>query len=771
MKKLLIILLTLLLLPFLASAEEKTDTLPIPRTIIALYNSEQSEESYHSLTHKVAEMPLNHLGLVLEYYDINQGLPDIKDRSDVRGVLSWLRSGTAMENPAEYLKWATEIISSGKKFVVMGSPGYIQDKNERLTPTITMNRFLKHLGLRDMDDWISLTYDVEFVKRNEDMLAFERKIGGFKPPYQFIAAIDDNIEKHLVVRQNKDPDRDAILMATGPNGGYIAEGYAIYDKYDEERGDDLQQWYINPFLFFRKAFATDDLPKPDTTTIAGRRIYYSHIDGDGWNNVTQLEEYKNNTRDIISAQVILEKALEPYPDLPVTVAVIAADIDKEWAGSDYAIDMAKQIFALPQVEIGSHTYSHPFFWEFFADGNPDKEKPLLHRYNGKTWGDMAASSGIRSFFGMGSGAQEYDAKEVLSNGYEIPRAFAVKPFDVELEIKGSLDAINRIAPKGKKTEIVMWSGDTTPFEKAIEVSRLAGVRNINGGDSRFDKEYPSYCWVAPVGRRVGKELQVYASNSNENTYTDLWSGRYHGFRFLIGTLNNTESPIRVKPFNIYYHMYSGERQAALGALISNLNYARSQPLAPVTASHYTRIAEGFHNVRFIPEGRRQWRIEDRGALQTVRFDDDNIAVDFAESNGVIGQKYHQGSAYIYLDESVEVPVVALKEKGDAADITYADFPYLVESRWRVWGVEYADDGFSFHAQGFGDGDMIWQLPLKKGNKIKKEDTPKQPVYIFTDAEQGTVLAEATPDDNGILKTSLKTSAIADKKIKVGIKSE
>ena len=66
------------------------------------------------------------------------------------------------------------------------------------------------------------------------------------------------------------------------------------------------------------AFATDDLPKPDTTTLAGRRIYYSHIDGDGWRNVSLADEYAGH--QVISARVILEEAIRPFPDLPVTVS-------------------------------------------------------------------------------------------------------------------------------------------------------------------------------------------------------------------------------------------------------------------------------------------------------------------------------------------------------------------------------------------------------------------------------------------------------------------
>jgi len=34
------------------------------------------------------------------------------------------------------------------------------------------------------------------------------------------------------------------------------------------------------------------LPVPDVTTLDGRRMYFSHIDGDGWNNISEIEGYR-----------------------------------------------------------------------------------------------------------------------------------------------------------------------------------------------------------------------------------------------------------------------------------------------------------------------------------------------------------------------------------------------------------------------------------------------------------------------------------------------
>ena len=83
-------------------------------------------------------------------------------------------------------------------------------------------------------------------------------------------------------------------------------------------------------IFFRLAFGTDDLPKPDTTTLCGRRMYFSHIDGDGWRNLCEINKYRK--RRAMSAEVILDEVLMRFPELPVSVAPIAADLDLRWHG-------------------------------------------------------------------------------------------------------------------------------------------------------------------------------------------------------------------------------------------------------------------------------------------------------------------------------------------------------------------------------------------------------------------------------------------------------
>ena len=683
---------------------------PLPRTILALYDSRINPDIATTWIHLHAEMPLNHLGLRLRYHDIQQSLPTLTPTDDIRGILTAFLGDGTFSDPATYLKWAIEAMSTGKRFVVMEHPGFFQDKNKHPTPKVYVNKFFRKLGLQFPSNWFSLTYDVAYTEIDQEMLGFERGLPGIVPPYFQLKLASLSAIPHLTVRYAEDPNTDTHLIVTSPSGGFVANGFSLYSQLDSETGKNVKQWILNPFHFFRRAYLTDELPKPDPTTLAGRRIYYSHIDGDGWNNVTHVESYGN--RRVLSAEVVMKEAIIPYPDLPVTLGSIAADLDLSWVGSKESQRIAREFFRLHQVESGSHTYSHPFNWDFFSDANPDKERPYLSRYKTGRWDHGKLNTLFRYFRSNNFDAGEMYGGAIDDSDYFVPRAYANLPFDINLEVTGSAQYISQFSPKEKPVKVLMWSGNTKPFEGALAKVRESGLRQINGGDTRFDEEYPSYLWVAPLGRQVGDEQQIYASNSNENTYTELWTARYYGFRYLTTTFERTNVPIRLKPMNIYYHLYSGERQASLNSLLSNLDYARSQEIIPIETSHYIDIATGFYQTQFEPLGSDRWRIKDRGRLQTIRFDHCSTrAVDFSHSVGIAGQAHFQGSLYVYLDEKIPSPIIALHDYEEIDKSPSAPVPYLISSRWPVWELQRTPEGFRYQAKGYGEATMKWYVPF------------------------------------------------------------
>jgi hypothetical protein len=287
-----------------------------------------------------------------------------------------------------------------------------------------------------------------------------------------------------------------------------------------------------------------------------------------------------------------------------------------------------------------------------------------------------------------------------------PRAYSDFPFDLDQEIRGAITAAEEMAPEGKRGTLYLWSGGAEPFEGAIAQTRRLGLRNLNGGDSRYDADYPSISYLAPISRVTGAERQIYAGNANDYIYITDGNGRDHGFLHLEATVNATENPRRLKPINIYYHMFAGERAAQLAGVRHHLDAARQALLTPIAASHYAAIADGFFSTEMQALGDQSWLIRNRGALQTLRFDDAaDIAVDFSRSVGVLGQRKKGTTLYVALDEAQEEVIVALgPDTSDSVDIAT---PHLIDGRWTFRDLRRRDCGFSVMAKGYGTGQMTW----------------------------------------------------------------
>jgi hypothetical protein len=100
-----------------------------------------------------------------------------------------------------------------------------------------------------------------------------------------------------------------------------------------------------------------------------------------------------------------------------------------------------------------------------------------------------------------------------------------------------------------------------------------------------------------------------------------------------------------------------------------------------------------------------WRIENRGALDTLRFDEAaNLHVDYARSRGVIGHTRTNGSLYVALDSADASPVLAMSRGVEPA----ASAIVLNDSRWRIHTAARDGKAVTFRAEGFGDGEMRWR---------------------------------------------------------------
>jgi len=622
-------------------------------------------------------------------------------------VFCWLIGNPKLskEQGGAFLEWSLKALDLGKKYLKMGYTLFLGENLPLAEGRV--DKFWEKMGLRTGVTWVDDTYRLRLLRTVPEMIGFERKYPDVLPGFMTMYPNRDDTKCFLEARGDDTGKKVSCLIAVSETGGFVADGYGIY--YLFERGRVTRKWYLNPFLFFAKAFGVESLPKLDTTTLNGRRIYYSLIDGDGWNNDTELSKYPPRT---ISAIVLYDKILKKYPDLPVTVGPIGADIDPSWVARRDSQFIAQKMFALPHIEMGSHTFTHPFDWNFFKNYDKEKEVPFLHLYPNGSWRGRGVLARITGYFYGAANTMKEErvldpetGEPLFDEDYTVPRAFALKPFDLELEVSGSIDLINTLS-RQKEVTLYQWSGNCVPFYEALKAVYRAGVLNMNGGDTRFDSIYASYGWVAPLGREVDGLRQVYSSNANENIYTKLWTTNFFGFNLLPQTFKRTETPIRVNPMCLYYHVYSLEKNASLEALEQNIEFIQTQEFIPIRSSRYADLVMGFYEAEIEPRENSVWGISGRRSLQTVRFDEATLmSVDEEKSKGVIGHRYFQGSLYLFLDPAVEDAAVAVKN-GLAASSIFS----LIQSRWNISHVKREENALTFKAEGFGRGEMAWRVP-------------------------------------------------------------
>ncbi len=706
---------------------------PVARTVLALYDSKQEGLPHATRLHKLAEMPMNHLGFMLEYRDVNAPLPAVAELSRYRGIVTWFVEPLA--DPAAYIRWLEPAVASGLRYVMLGEIAP-RESDELMRP---INRVLAPLGLAHGNTFVDLTYKSKIATLDATMIGFEQKLDKALPGFPLMLQTSNELEAHLTIDAiTPEGPRKAVVVATGPRGGFAAQNFTVV----LEPNTDRLSWVLNPFQFFAKSLGSERFPIPDVTTISGRRIYFSQIDGDGWNNLSDVEGY----RQVLSSEVVARELIEPFPDLPVSVGLIAADVQPLLGGNPAGAAIARRLYKLPQVEVASHTHTHPYNWSFFENYDRAAEEKLKRNYRPP---DQPLRERLTAALARAAGRtvtdQRYDPN--VSGSDDLPRTYLKAPFSLDLEIRGALTISENFAPPGKRAKLYLWSGDATPFEGAVAATRALGVRNMNGGDSRLDPEYPSVAYVPAISRPVGRQRQIYAVNSNENTYTNDWTGPFNGQALLVNTLTNTDTPRRLKGFDLYYHMYSGEKQASLRAVRKLLELARSAPLVPIDASHYAAIADDFFTTELVQTSAMKWIVRNRGELETVRFDDAaGLTLDTSESAGVLGANRHLGTLYVSLDPSVKDVIVALRAteaappdlRSDTAATPSHQEPLLslVESRWRLSDRTLDTCQQSMTAAGYGAGEFVFEGRRNRAIRIKvaKDDAVIQEEIRWTDAD-------------------------------------
>lgn len=584
----------------------------------------------HSAAYRYLALPLHWLGYIVEPVDVREPLPRGTERGAHAAVVTWFTQAPQRLNP-EFEGWLQRQLAAGLKLVMFNVPAVAPDGPLAAT-----------LGLQ-----------AGAAVRAPQPLATDHAHLGFEtsPPARATTPLPVRLR---AARQRWAQlvagDERLDMVAVTDWGGVALAPYAVR----ELPGDGGTRWVIDPIAFLFEALGRPDFPVPDVTTEAGRRLLMVHIDGDGFPSRAERPGAP------FAAEVLEREVLARYR-VPHTVSVIQGEIAGNGLFAQLAPaleDIARRIFALPHVELASHSYSHPFRWRALADA--DASRP-----------------------GYGEGLN------LMLPGYR---------FDLAAEIDGSARYIDeRLAPPGKRTQVFLWSGDCLPPPEAVARTEAAGLLNMNGGETLLTRDRPTLTLASGLGILRGDVLQVFAPNQNENLYTNNWRGPYWGYQRVIETFELTESPRRLKPVNIYYHTYSATKEASLAALHRVYGWALAQPMAPVYASDYIRKVRDFHRLALARDARRgqpTWRVRGAGELRTLRLPP-ATAVDFDGSVAVAGVATGPAARYLHLGgENAEVALGAGPQR-----------PFVREASGLLDAFERHPRGLRFALRAYGQAEF------------------------------------------------------------------
>jgi len=569
----------------------------VPRRVLVLLDGAEEPYLPYAVAHRLLAVPLEYLGFAVDYADVRAPLPDRPLADRYAGLVTWF---TDDEMPAadRYERWLARQMDGGLRVAILGHLGF--------APSADMRR---RLGLQDLPGGVHAPLRIASA---DGMVGFEASPAPRArdlPPLTAPA-----LAHHLEVADAA--GRTLAPIAEGDWGGLALDPYLIASGYEGR-----QRWIVDPFQFLASALAVPAMPIPDATTENGRRLLEIHIDGDGFPSIAELPHRP------LAGEVIRREFLERY-QLPTTVSVIEGEVGASGLYPHRAAELepvARAIFALPEVEIASHTFSHPFDWL---------------RAQGQTAPRPDDAD---------------DSEPIEGDRLDIPGY----TYSLEREIDGSVRYIDgRLAPMGKPTRVMLWSGNALPPEEAIARADALGLVNLNGDNAEEPGPVQTLAGVPSFARPVGDRLQFYAPAQNENVYTNLWHGPYYGFRRVIDYFRFTDLPRRLKPIGIYYHFYSGTKAASVSALHEVYAWALAQETFPLWVTELVERVKGFERATVARRLDGTWLLRDLGALRTVRLPAALGWPDLARSPDVAGVRELPQGRYVALAPSAR-PVRAL----------------------------------------------------------------------------------------------------------------
>jgi len=663
----------------------------VPRATLALYDGSREGEVRNTRIYRFAEVVLNYLGQVVVYHDISRNAPPEVDPADVGLVLSWLDEPVAeTDGFAGWLAQDGAFCNGGPRIVAFDDIEFWAN----LPPELSA-RAMGAMGIQTDGVIYAAGVSAAVSAKDEDLLDHEADFLIRPGDYRGVTALP-------AARPLLQIDAQGVSIALaviGPAGGYV-HGGALIEPGTQGRA----AWIVDPFGFFEAVLQDSAVPKPDPTTLQGLRTFFVTVSSVGWLDVMPAEVFGEAQQ--LASEVLVERLIAPFEDLPITVAVLAGDLSPDLGGpaAERGRQAAIQALAAPNVEGAAQGFSDIRDWSFFAAYDPNREAEMLVAPEVAEEGQGALVSSamqtLRDAF-ADTGASTF------SRTPGAPRKYATAPFDLEQEVGGAVDQVNALSGGERPVGLYAWSGDARPFEAALEAAERTGIGSMGGGGGVMDAARPSVTGLWPLSAQVGRHRQINDALGGDTLYTDYWTSALYGFHGFRETLRRTEEPRRLRPFQLSFAARTMIHFETRRAVETFLELARSSDVAPIRASAHAAAVRGFLTARITAEGPGLWRIRDRGALQTLRLDRaKGRALDMAASEGVIGARRKGDSLYVALDPGTDAPLVALTDSDRPGGVVLGSAaPALLASRPVVESWSRSTCGVALELSGFAEGDV------------------------------------------------------------------
>lgn len=597
-----LVTLVFMLITGARGAETAVSPVPVARTVLCLYGFEAGDPTRtpvwppDTYSAQILQMALEWMGYEMEFHHVGSGRPP--ETLDSRFAMIILDSGVDIPFADQdyYRHWLVKQKDRGVKLLFIG--GYPGDKDRQAA-------LAGDLGiqgtLEDLTGVKSATFSVLDKAMIDEALLVKTRSRGL---ISARAPAGSQAWLSVAVVDKRDLSLSEDVIYTAPWGGAIMEPY-LYFRTSVE---DLRS-LADPFTFLATMLPAGAFPVPDKTTRDGVRMFLTHIDGDGFTTLSR------RLVNVTCAEIIRDEFVKKYP-FPVTVSVIESELkallkDQQPQDRQRFEDIARSLFALPNVQVASHAWSHPFVWM------PDIDV---------------------------EGSRLYPTKWL-----EFANPATYPAFDLRREIEGSVKYINEtLTTKNKPVEVYLWSGNCRPSGEALKMVAALGLEAMNGGNTIINRRAEGIGDITSADTFMDGELQVYAPVQNEYTYTNGFTGPlYGGYRVVLDTFQRTEKPRRLKPVNVYYHFYSVQNRDSEKALSDVHEWCVKQVLHSVTARDFVRLAKDARATQVLADGPHRWIVQNKGFCRTFRLPKSMGVPDLSRCQSVTGYKVEGDQVYVH----------------------------------------------------------------------------------------------------------------------------